>query len=142
MESEGAFPNILPVSHRVSQKVEEYENLNCEDEMARLDFYAIDLQSKPQMQAYIIVYGGRFNRRGEVQARMARIKFYLTTNRQIKAERLYIIHGGYRKDLTVELWLKSPDEPAPLATPTVRSKDVRFKKGKIKKWEYNCEELG
>lgn len=124
------------------RKLDEYGALNCEDEMARLDSYAISLHNDPEAQAYMIVYGGQRGRRGEVQARMARIRYYLINTRLIQAERLIIVHGGYRRNLMVELWLKSRTDPAPLATPTIQPRDVRFRRGRMERWEYDCSELG
>jgi hypothetical protein len=59
------------------RKVDEYGAINCEDEMARLDNYAIELQNDPSAQAVVIVYGGRRGtRRDEVRARMAYVRHY------------------------------------------------------------------
>ena len=125
-----------------ARKIREYPAYNCEDEMAVLDSYALKVQAWPESEAYIIVYGGQHRRRGEVAMRISRITHYLTTNRMIPETRIRIVDGGYRQKLTVELWLVGPAESAPRPTPSLRPKEVRFKRGKIQEWEYKCERLG
>jgi hypothetical protein len=123
-------------------KFDEFGDINCEDEMARLDNFAIQLQKVQEGRGYILVYGGRFGRRGEARARASRMKSYLTRNRGVDARRITTIDGGYRQDLTVELWLLPPVVGAPSAVPDVALKAVKFKKGRIKKREYyHCGEM-
>jgi hypothetical protein len=121
---------------------DKFGNVNCEDEMARLDNYAIQLKNTPGSQAYIIVYGGRVGRRGEARARASRIKSYLVENRGIDADHVTKIDGGYRESLTIELWIIPRGIGEPASTPTLQPKDVRFKRGKIKRWEYHQCRLG
>lgn len=132
----------LRLQNTPAEKIEEYTDYNCEDEMAVLDSYAVKIQSRPKSKAYIIVYGGQYRRRGEVAARMSRITYYLRTNRMISAKRIRIVNGGYRQSLMVELWLIMPGEAIPRPTPSLRLREVRFKRGRIEKWEYTCGRLG
>jgi len=121
-------------------KFDEFGDINCESEKARLDDFAVQLQSKPDSVGYITVYGGNYRRRGEAQARASRIKAYLTKSRGLDLARVKTIDGGYMEKLTVDLWIVPSNLPAPLATPTIQAKNVRFKKGRIKKREYDvCE---
>jgi hypothetical protein len=123
------------------QMFDEFGALDCESEKARLDAFAIKVLAAPEAQMYFIGYGGRNDTRcAEVMMRLHRMKKYLVDVRGIKSERIVIIDGGYRENLTIQLWNKSPDGKAPIPTPTVEPKDVRFKKGKIKKLEYDCSE--
>jgi len=121
---------------------DKFGNVTCEDEMARLDNYAIQLQNTPGSQAYIIVYGGRVGRRGEAQARASRIKSYLVESRGIEADHVTKIDGGYRESLMIELWIMPRGVGAPTSTPTFQPKDVRFKRGRIKRREYRQCGLG
>lgn len=125
-------------------RIDEFGAINCEDEMARLDNYAIELQNKPQTQALIIVYGSSTGRRNEAVARASRIKSYLVKSRGLKAQRIVTINGGYQESLKVELWLvKAGTDLKQIQTsPTVQPKDVKFKRGKIKRQEYyRCGEM-
>ena len=123
-------------------KFDEFGDVNCEDEMARLHNLAVQLQTDPQTVGHIIVYGGRSGRREEARARASRMKTYLVKNRGVDASRILTIDGGYRESLTVEIWMWPRSVGVPRASPTVELKDVRFKKGKIKKRDYyHCGDM-
>jgi hypothetical protein len=118
-----------------TRKFDEYGAINCEDEMARLDNYAIELQNVPTARAVVIVYGGRRGtRRDEVRARMAYAKYYLTAFRAIDRGRILVFNGGFRESLTTELYVvpAGADAGHSIApTPTVRPKEVRYKRGRV-----------
>ncbi|HKG15236.1 MAG TPA: hypothetical protein VKB12_18070 [Pyrinomonadaceae bacterium] len=116
----------------VEDRIDEYGDIRFEDEMARLDNFAIELQNWPQGVGYIIAYGGRVGRRGEALKRAGRAKRYMTTVRGIPSEQVVIIDGGYHEDLTLVLKLRGRDLPPPTASPTVDPKDVRFIKDRSK----------
>lgn len=118
-----------------SRKIDSFGAIDCEDEMARLDNFAIELQNAPDAQGYIFVYGGRRDtKRDEVQIRGSRMKRYLVENRGVSAHRVRLLNGGYRENFTVELWLVPRDDSAPTATPTVKKRDVRFKRGRMDRY--------
>jgi hypothetical protein len=94
-------------------KFDEYGNIKFNDEKARLDNYAIQLQNQPGSQGYIIAYG---TCEGEAQARADRAKDYLVNTRGIDAGRLVTIDGGCMSDLKVELWVVPTGATAPAAT--------------------------
>jgi len=110
-------------------KFDEYGNVNFNDEKARLDNYAIQLQNAPGTQGYIIAYGGRRGRTGEAQARADRAKNYLVNTRGIDAGRISTVDGGFREDLAVELWLVPQGATPPTAAPTVQPGDVQTTTG-------------
>jgi hypothetical protein len=87
------------------RKFDEFGPINRDDEKARLDNYAIQLQQEPDSQGYIIVYTGRRARPGEQQKRMDRLREYLINLRGVDARRLVFLPGGTREETTVELWL-------------------------------------
>jgi PKD domain len=109
----------------VARKVDEYGNIRFNDEKARLDNFAIELQNDPTSQGYLICYGGRRGRAGEGQARCDRAKNYLVTTRGIDASRVVTVDGGYREDLTVELWVVPSGANPPTASPTVDPSEVK-----------------
>ena len=121
-----------------SRKIDEVTNFNWEDLMARLDFYAIELQNMPSSSGYIIVYDGQRSKRGEVQGWLLCIKNYLVERRGLDSKRIMIVNGGYRGNMTVEMWLVPPANSPPKATPTVKPKDVKFGKGRLKNWGSLC----
>jgi hypothetical protein len=95
-----------------ASKFDEYGNIRFNDEKARLDNYAIQLQNNPGSQGTIIVYGSCA---GEAQQRGDRAKDYLVNTRGIEAGRITVVDGGCRADLTVQLWVV----PQGAAAPTV-----------------------
>lgn len=117
----------LPQPH-FHDKVDEYGNINFEDEKARLDNFGIEVQNWPEGVGYIVGYGGRRSRRGEAARRVKRAKHYLVTVRGIDASRLVTIDGGYREELTVELRIRSKEMKPPEPSPTVDPTEVIFVK--------------
>jgi hypothetical protein len=94
-------------------KFDEYGDIKFNDEKARLDNYAIQLQNDPGAQGYILAYGSC---EGEAQARADRAKGYLVNTRGIDAGRLVTVDGGCRSDLTVQLWIVPAGAAAPAAS--------------------------
>jgi hypothetical protein len=94
-------------------KFDEYGNIKFNDEKARLDNYAIQLQNQPGTTATIIAYGSCA---GEAQARADRAKDYLVNTRGIEAGRITTVDGGCRSDLTVQLWIVPAGATAPAAS--------------------------
>ena len=122
---------------------DEFGDTNCEDEMARLDNFAIQLLHEPQARGVIIFYGGKtfrgkLPRRGEAAARAARMKPYLVQRRGIPTQQVKVINGGYAEAWHVELWVISPGASIPTANPTVQIKQIKFRKGKPNPRNYRC----
>lgn len=94
------FP--VPVQCR---KFDEFPSIAYNDEKARLDNYAIELQNDPTAIAYVIVYPGQRGGPGDVQKRTTRIVDYVVNSRGINGQRIVTLVGPSRDDLLVELWL-------------------------------------
>jgi hypothetical protein len=107
------------------RKIDEYGNIRFNDEKARLDNFAIELQNDPTAQGYLICYGGRRGRTGEAQRRCDRAKDYLVNTRGISGDRIVTVDGGFKEDLTVELWVVPSGATAPTASPTVDPSEVK-----------------
>ncbi len=127
------------------RKTDEFGDMPCEDEQARLDNYGGQLYDAPQSQGYIIFYEGKYwegrnPRHGEAFAEATKFKSYLVKYRNIKSDRIILINGGYRENFTVELYTCPRGVAWPTASPTLKAKDVRFAKGRIKKihYEWRC----
>jgi hypothetical protein len=95
-----------------SRKFDEYGNIRFNDEKARLDNYAIQLQNEPTAQGVIIGYGSC---QGEGETRGNRAKDYLVNTRGIDGSRITVIDGGCRSELKVELWIVPSGATAPAA---------------------------
>src|ERR1051325_8664958 len=44
---------------RPTRPFDEFGDIKCEDEMARLDNFAVTLQNEPSAKGLIVIYGGR-----------------------------------------------------------------------------------
>jgi hypothetical protein len=108
----------------IARLFDQYGNIAFNDEKARLDNFAIQLQNEPGAQGYIIAYGGRRGRTGEAQARADRAKDYLVNTRGVDPGRIVTVDGGFREDLTVELWIVPTGATPPTASPTLQQSDV------------------
>jgi len=82
-----------------------YPPLKRDDEKARLDNFAIQLQNDPSAKGYIIVYGAPGTKSGEKQKRIKFDVDYLVATRGIDSTRLVTLEGGMRDQLTTELWI-------------------------------------
>jgi hypothetical protein len=116
----GGFGTPCPASCAVSipimnkpRKFDEYYDIARNDEKARLDNYAIQLQSEPGSQGYIIVYPSRKASDAQAHARAQRISDYLVNSRGIDSHRVVITMGQPREDWLFELWVVPEGAPPP-----------------------------
>jgi len=84
------------------RKFDEYGNIRFNDEKARLDNFAIQLQNEPTAQGYIIGYGACD---AEGLTRANRAKDYLVNTRGIDSGRLVTTDAGCLPNLQVQLWI-------------------------------------
>ena len=112
----------------VAREFDECNNCTFDDQKARLDNLAVELQNDPSTRAYIIAYGGRTSPIAQVEVLMKRAKDYIVEQRGIDAARLVIVNGGFREDDSVELWVVPAGAEAPRATPTVQAGEVQPRK--------------
>jgi len=106
-----SFP--VPLTCR---KFDEFPDLARNDEKARLDNFAIELQNDPSSTAYVIIHPGQRGRSRQVQAHTTRIVDYLGNSRGFDARRIITLVGPSQPDLLVELWIcpqgATPPRPA------------------------------
>jgi hypothetical protein len=74
-------------------------------------------------------------RRGEAEARVGYWKPYLTNSARIEDSRIVVVNGGYRENLMAELWIVPSGAKLPEPTPTLTERNIRFRRGKIKRIE-------
>jgi hypothetical protein len=103
----------LPIMNK-PRKFDEYYDIARNDEKARLDNYAIQLQSEPGSQGYIIVYPSRRAKPNDAQARAQRISDYLINTRGLDSHRVVITMGPQREDWLFELWVVPEGAPPPV----------------------------
>jgi len=88
-----------------------------DDQKARLDNFAIELQNDPSATAYIVAYTRPSRRGAKDDLLLTRSRDYLVTHRGFDASRIVLINGGYRDYECLELWVvprgAKPPRPAP-----------------------------
>jgi hypothetical protein len=124
-------------------RFDEFGDIRCEDEYARLDNFAIQLMQEPKSKGVIIFYGGkkfrgRLPKRGEAEARAARLKPYLVERRGIPAERIVVINGGYANEWSAQLWIVPPGLSMPAGDSASVIKKAHFRKGKPNLRDFRC----
>ena len=102
----------IPIMNK-PRKFDEYYDIARNDEKARLDNYAIQLQQEPGSQGYVIVYPSRKAGATQAQERSQRIVDYLVNTRGIDAHRVMTIMGPAREGWVVELWVVPEGAPPP-----------------------------
>jgi hypothetical protein len=96
-----------------------------DDQKARLDNLAVELQNDPTATTYVIAYGGRTSRIGIADLLGTRARDYLVAQRGIDQSRITVLNGGFREEDCVELWIIPSGATPPQPTPTVQAGDVR-----------------
>jgi hypothetical protein len=94
----------MPVPEPKCRRFDEFPNILRNDEKARLDNYAADLQNDPTSTAYVVVHPGRSGKPGDAQRHTTRIVDYLVNSRLMDARRIVTLVGAARDELLVELW--------------------------------------
>lgn len=122
-----AFTSVRP-PERIEHPSRQFDvccSCSFDDQKARLDNLAIELQADQSTTTYVIGYGGRASRAGQADLLGARARDYLVANRGIDQSRIVVINGGFREEDCVELWVVPSGATLPQATPTVQAGDVR-----------------
>jgi hypothetical protein len=107
-------------------KFDEYGGIAFSDEKARLENFAIQLQSQDDARGYIMVYAGQKGRFAEASKRGDRAKSYLVNVRKLPIDKVVAIDGGYREMFTVQLFIVPNDFPPPVAAPTLDRNQVQI----------------
>jgi hypothetical protein len=99
------------------RKFDEFPSRAFDDDKARLDAFAIELQNNPDSQGYIIMYQGTDknslkNRNVEVLSK--RTLDYLVKARGIDPRRVVITNWGNRQVTTYDLWIIPPGAKPPV----------------------------
>lgn len=107
-------PVVVP---NTPKRFDEFPSVAFDDDKARLDNLAIELQNSPGATGHIIAYAGRGRRPGHAERMGRRAIEYLVGQRGISEGRLVFVNGGTREADTYELWLvpqgAEPPRPSP-----------------------------
>jgi len=88
-----------------------------DDQKARLDNLAIELQNNPTTTAYVIVYAAKKSQQAHAPGLMNRLKDYLVSKRGIDPSRVVTVDGGSRDEDCMELWLVPRGAVPPVPKP-------------------------
>ena len=118
---------VRPPEHHEnpSRQFDVCHTCSFDDQKARLDNLAVELQNDPTTTTYVIAYGGRTSRIGQADLLGTRARDYLVRQRGIDQSRIVVLHGGFREEDSVELWIVPRGAIPPQPTPTVQAGDVR-----------------
>jgi len=100
--------------------------LTFEEDKPRIDQFAEEIKRNRSAEAYIIAYGGLLSYKNEAGIRLRCIRNRLIRIHKISASRLKFIDGGYRVEVSVQLFLVKPGEQKPTADPSVNREAVRM----------------
>jgi hypothetical protein len=102
-----------------------FQSVAFDDDKARFDNLAIELQSAPDSHAYIFVYAGRTSRAGQAERLGKRSSDYLIITRGVDGPRFTVINGGYRDTDYIEIIICPPGATPPQPTPSVQPGDAQ-----------------
>jgi hypothetical protein len=117
---------------------DEFDFSDCESLAARLDNFAVEMSHAKNQIGFILVYGGREVRRGEMQMYKSRIQSYLIKRRGLDARKFRVQFSGYRETAGVVIVIEPAGVSAPNLIGIVDSKAVKFKRERVKSSEYDC----
>ncbi len=105
-----------------SVKSDSYGILPIKEEQARLDHFAVVLKNRPGTMGYILSYLARRVSARAARAVGERAKAYLVKDQGIDANRVVLVEGGFKDELTVDLWLvptgATPPDPGATVDPS------------------------
>ena len=115
----GSFLKPSIAEFQNARLFDQFGAVTSNDEKARLDNYAYELNNDPSSMGYVIVYG-RTSRPGEAKKRADRIKQYLSYYRGIDMRRLVSLDHCFLTRLEVRLWIvpRGAKPPVPCSTKT------------------------
>ena len=108
----------LPAPKPVPQMFDEFPTVANDDDKARLDNLAIQLQNDPNAQGYIILYPGTDRRsQRRTPAKLTEMALnYLVKDRGVDPSRLTIVSSAISRPITTyQIWLVPPGAENPVA---------------------------
>jgi hypothetical protein len=103
-----------------ARKFDEFSDLRTDDEMARLDAFASELNKDPNLRGYIVGYSRSGVLPGHFLRRIYGYWDYLVNSRGINTDSVKVVEGGIREKATTELWLAPKDDTPPKPSPEMQ----------------------
>ena len=95
----------------------EYGNIRASDERAVIDSLGKQLRLSSDEMVYIMIYAGQEACVDEARLRALRIKKYLVKKYAIATDRIVLKDGGFKVELSTELWLLPRSSRLPDVSP-------------------------
>jgi hypothetical protein len=115
----------LPKREIIGREFDVCCSCSFDDQKARLDNLAVELQNDPTATTYVTAYGGRTSRVGQADRLLLRARDYLVAQRGIEASRIITVNGGFREEDCLVVWIVPQGAAPPRPSPTVQAGDVR-----------------
>ena len=95
---------------------DEFPTIANDDDKARLDGLAVELQNNPNVTGYVIMYAGTDKRsQTRTPERLTQMALdYLVKERGVDPSRVQFVQGGTRPTTTYQIWLVSPGMQTPV----------------------------
>lgn len=114
------------------ERFDQWGDIRLNDESVRLDKIALQAKDWSLSIIYLVIHAGETACVGEAKARGIRAKNYLV-HQGISPTRIVYIDAGWRKDVSVQVWIWPPE----LGRPRVIPDDLDLKRSAVK-LEKNC----
>lgn len=93
------------------------------DEKAQLDAFAFELINDPLKKGLIVVYKSKTKKQNNGKIPTSAVIYYLTKNRDVPADRIEVIDGGYREYRYFKMWFVSGEKVTPKPSSTFQQND-------------------
>ena len=111
----GAVPRAVQTAEGGARKVDEFGDILVTDWLARLDNFAVELQSNPVAKGYVVAYIAPNKPPGWPLRRASWARGYLVRGRGIDESRVEVFNGGYGDPAPrYELWVVQPGANLPV----------------------------
>ena len=114
-DENGTAPRAAQTAEGGAKKLDEFGNILVTDWLARLDNFAIELQTNPVAKGYVVVYIAPNEPPGWPLRRASWARGYLINGRGLDEGRVEVFNGGYGDAAPrYELWVVQPGANLPL----------------------------
>lgn len=134
------FPSLSAYS-QIAEKLDEFENVSCDDYLARMDHAISEADINPSSNIYFLIYNGKerkwserkkktesvYPTYGSIDAKIRSMKKYISI-RGASVTRFKFVSAGFRENVTVEVWLVPAGATPPAPTQTLTK--MKYRKGK------------
>lgn len=98
-----------------AKKVDEFGDLLITTWLARLDYFAVELQNAPGAMGYIVAHMAPNKSPGWPLRRAQLARGYLIRSRGLDEGRVQVYNGGYRDEPLYQFWIVPPGAKLPVA---------------------------